>query len=322
MILPPLIIFFISLFLVSWTGSWVIRALMRIARYLHLREFVVAFFLMAFAASLSNFAVGVTSALQGIPELSFGDVVGGNVVDLTLSVAIVVLISGKSLPAEGATLQMSALLSSLIAVLPLVLVLDGALTRADGLILIFGFLIYIFWIFSKGERFKKLYYGSEKEEPVKEFKQFFEDFGKAIIGVLLIAFGAQGVVNSSVSIAHMFGFPIPVIGILLLGLGNCLPEIYFAILSARQGKTEMILGDLMGSVIVPATLVLGLVVLIHPIIIEDFSPFAIARFFLIVASILFYIASRTGRIISRGEAVLLLGIYIIFLGLEIITKGW
>lgn len=323
MIIPlSLLIFFVSFILVVWSGSWVVGALTRLAKYFGLQEFVVAFFLMAFAASLPNFAIGITSALRGIPELSFGDVVGGNVVDLTLAIALVVLISRVSLPAEGATTQASALLTSLIAILPLVLLLDGRLTRPDGLVLISAFFLYMVWLFSKGERFRRPYDGTEEMWPVKKFKDFFKNFAEAVFGVILLALGAQGVVSSASALAEALTISIPVLGILLIGLGNCLPEIYFAVLSARQGKTEMILGDLMGSVIVPATLVLGLVVLIHPIVIEDFSPFAIARFFLILAAALFYLAARTGKKISKGEAIQLLSIYLLFLALEIITKKW
>ena len=76
----------------------------------------------------------------------------------------------------------------------------------------------------------------------------------------------------------------------------------------------------MGSVIVPASLVLGLVVLIHPIEGIDLSPFAIGRFFLILSAVLFLIAARTGRKITRKEAFVLLGLYVVFVALEILTK--
>lgn len=311
------LIFIASLIALSLSGPLIVGALSRVAKYLGWREFVVAFFLIAFAASLPNFVLGITAALKGIPELSFGDVVGGNVVDLSLAVALVILLSGVILPSEG-TSRTSALWSSAIAVLPLLLILDGELSRADGLVLIFAFLFYIGWLFSKGERFKKPYDGTDPQSPLKEFKVFLKDLGRAAVGLLFLVLGAQGVVASSTSFAQVLNVPLPLIGILIIGLGNSLPEIYFAISSARQGKTEMILGDLMGSVIVPATLVLGMVVLIHPIKIADFSAFAGARIFLVLAAILFYIAARTGRKITKKEAFVLLGLYIAFVAFEIL----
>ncbi len=313
-------IFIVSFLVLSWSGQWLVSALMNIAKYFGWREFVVSFFLIAFASSLPNFAVGITSALRGIPELSFGDVVGGNVVDLSLAIALVVLVSRASLPATASALQASALWTSIIAVLPLILLLDSRLSRADGVILILSFVFYVVWLFSKGERFKKPYNGSVEQPPVKEFKKFFKDLRNLIFGVLFLILGAQGVVSSSAAVASELGMPLPVIGILVIGLGNSLPEIYFAIASARRGKTEMILGDLMGSVIVPATLVLGSVVLIHPINLPDFSPFAVARIFLIISAVLFFAAAKTGRKITKREAVQLFLLYLIFVAVEILTK--
>ena len=81
----------------------------------------------------------------------------------------------------------------------------------------------------------------------------------------------------------------------------------------------MILGNLMGSVIIISTFVLGIVALIHPIEIPDFSPFAIARLFLVAAALLFFFCVKTDQKVTRKEAVLLLLIYIIFFAVEILT---
>ena len=67
------------------SGEWVVHGLMRLSRVLHVREFVVAFFVMATAASLPNLFVGITSAMAGIPELSLGDVFGNNLIAMTLA---------------------------------------------------------------------------------------------------------------------------------------------------------------------------------------------------------------------------------------------
>ncbi|GAI48832.1 unnamed protein product, partial [marine sediment metagenome] len=71
---------------------------------------------------------------------------------------------------------------------------------------------------------------------------------------------------------------------------------------------------------VPATLVLGIVALICPIEVPDFSPFAIGRFFLIISAIFFFFFVQTGRKITKKEALFLLGIYITFVLVEILTN--
>ena len=314
-----ILIFLICCALLYFSGEWVIGGLMRIARFLDWREFVVAFFVMAFAASLPNFFVGVTSALRQIPELSFGDVAGNNLVTLTLAVALAVLIGKKELPTESRTVQTTSIFTIVAAILPFILILDGILSRADGIILILLFVFYLFWLFSKRERFTKIY-EEHKILIIKESKIFLKDLGKLILGVLLLILAAQGIVASAQLFALNFNLPLILIGVLITGLGSALPETYFAIASARRGETWMILGDLMGAVIVPATLVLGIVALICPIKIIDVLPFAIARFFLIISAIFFLLFVRTGRKITKKETLILLGIYIAFLLVEIFIK--
>lgn len=315
-------IFIISCLVLFWSGSRLVAALMRMARFLGWREFVLAFIVMAIAGSASNLFVGINSALQGIPELSFGDIVGGNVVDLTLAVALAVLIGGTSLPAKSKMVQTSTVFTAVIAVLPLILILDGSLGRSDGLILLFVFAFYFFWLFSKEERFKKVYRKEEKEEkkiqkPKRSFKGFLKDLRKVITSLVFLLLTSWGIVWGAQQVSGILNITLPIIGVLIIGLGNALPETYFAIVSARRKQTWMILGNLMGSVVVSATFVLGIVALINPIEILDFSPFAIARIFLVVSAFFFLIVVRSGQKITKKEALFLLLIYILFFVAEI-----
>jgi cation:H+ antiporter len=312
-------IFIISCLALSWLGSRLIKILVKVAKYLGWREFIVAFFMMSFATSLPNLFVGINAALHKIPQLSFGDIVGGNMVDMTLTIALAVLIGRGSLKTESKMVQGSALFTTLIAILPLILILDGKLTRIDGLILLLAFVFYSFWIFSKEERFRKKYRETKKEaaEPVEGFWGFLKNLANIIFLVVLLILASQGIVKSSQFFSSSFNIPISLVGLLIVGLGNCIPEGYFAIVSARRGQGWMVLGNLMGSVIVCSTLVLGIVVLINPIIMDDFSPFLIARIFTIIAAVLYLVIIKTDREITKKEAMILLFIYVAFLLAEI-----
>ena len=310
-----ILIFIASCAGLYFAGELVVGSLMRTAKFLGWREFVVAFIVIAFAATLPNLFVGITSAINKIPELSFGDVVGGNVIDLTLAVALAALVA-KSLPADSRTVQTTSFFTTTIAILPLLLILDGELGRGDGLVLILTFGFYLWWLFSKQERFTKVY--NENKIPLsKRLPTLLKDIGKIILGITILILASKGIVESALFFAETFNLSLSLIGILIVSLGNALPETYFAIASARKGQTWMILGDLMGSIIAPATLVLGIVVLICPIQIPDFSPFVIARLFLIISAFFFFIFLRTGKKITRREAIFLLGIYVTFVLSEI-----
>ena len=320
MIFFYILIFTGSCLLLAMSGKWLIDALIKIARYLDWREFVIAFIVMAIAASLPNLFVGISAALHKIPELSFGDVIGGNLIDLTLVIALSVLIA-KGIMAKSRTVQTTSIFTALSAILPLILILDGVLGRLDGIILLVGFVFYSFWLFSKKERFRKVYDSQEDSfGAVKNFKTFLKSVGKLVLGVVCFLLAAEGVVRSAFFFSKELNLPLSLIGILIVGLGNSLPEAYFSIISARSGQTWMILGDLEGSVMVPSTLVLGTVALIYPIKIPDFSPFAIGCLFLVAASLFFFLFVRSDRKLTVREGIFLLGIYITFLFIEIFVK--
>ena len=313
MLLFHILIFIASSLLLAFSGNLVVDNLIILAKRLKWREFVVGFLIMAIATSLPNLFVGLNAALRGIPELSFGDVVGGNVADLTLVTSLAVLVSGGII-AKSRMVQTSSLFTLLIALLPLLLSLDGQLGRIDGLILILAFFLYAAWLFSTEERFSKVYGRGEKGKSL--WKNIFL---LAASFIMLIA-GSQGVVISALFFAKSLGVAIGLIGILIVGLGNCMPEIYFSVISAKKGQSWLILGDLMGSVINCATLVLGIVALISPINIVDFSPYFLARVFLVISAVFFLVFLRSGKKITRKEAFFLLGIYIVFLLSEIFLR--
>jgi len=320
-LLYPLI-FIVSSAALMWGGGKFIAGLIKMGRLLKWREFVVAFFVMALASSLPNLFVGINSALHKIPQLSLGDIIGGNLVDLTLVIALAALIAKTGVPAESRMVQTSAIFTAVIAIMPLLLMLDGKLGRGDGIVLLSIFSFYIYWIFSKDERFKKVYNGEkdgeEKTGVIFTVRDFIKTVAEIIVLVVFLLVAAEGVVLSVRGFIEKSGLSLEFVSILIVGLGNVFPEAYFALISAKKGQTWMILGDLMGSVIIPSTLVLGIVSLIHPIRVFHLTPFAVARVFLIVAAFFFLIIIRSDKKITKKEAIILLFLYLLFFAVEVI----
>jgi cation:H+ antiporter len=308
--------FIVSIFVLAWLSGHLMKSLVSMARYLHLREFIVAFFVMAFAGSLPNLFVDLNAALHGMPELAFGDIMGGNLVDLTLVMALAILLSKKPIESDSKMVQKSALFTCAIAVLPMLLIMDGGLNRADGLVLIGSFFIYGFWLFAKGDRFKKNYSG-RPQKPIAGFWEFFKNIFKMMVLLGLLLATSQIVINSAQFFSIQLGVSLSLVGVLIVGLANCFPETYFSAVSAIKGEGYMVLGDLMGSVVVCASLVLGIVALVAPFTITNFSPFLIARAFSILAIVFFLFVVRSDKKLTKKEGILLLFIYIAFLLTEI-----
>ena len=307
-------IFIVSCFLLGLAGKWLIGALSRVALILSLKEFVVAFFIMAVGTTIPNLMIGIVSALNKVPELSFGDVVGANIFDLSVVMGLAAIISKAGLSSYSKTVQGTSIFAVIIAVLPLLLVLDGILSRVDGILLLLSFVIYSAWLFSKKERFTKKYDGSHQKLGITNF---LKDLAIIAAGIILLLAGGEGIVKSAIYFSEVMNMPLGLIGIFIVAIGTCLPEAFFCLHAAKEGKDWMIFGNLMGNVIITATLVLGIVSLIQPINISNISYFAIARFFLLATVIFFFIFLRTGHRITRKEGIFLLGIYIAFIIAEI-----
>jgi len=314
-----ILIFFVCCVALYFAGNWVVVGMARLAKFFGLKEFVVAFFVMALAATLPNLFLAVMSVINGIPELSLGDILGGNVVDMTLAVALAAFFSKKGIDAKGHTIQASVIFTFVAAVLPLALLLDNNLSRIDGILLLTLFAVYIYWLLSKKERFKTIYDGHQVSIG-KQFKDFWRDIAKVAAGIMGLMIVAQILIVSAESFSREMGVSLPVIGILIIGLGNCFPEIYFGIAAAKSGKTKMIMGDLMGAIVISGTFVLGMVALISPIEIGHLARFAAARYFLFGAALLFYVCARSGQKITKKEGLLLLALYNAFLITEVFAK--
>lgn len=308
--------FIVSCFLLSWLSGHLVKGLTKIAKYFGIKEFIIAFFVLGFAASLPNLFVDLGAAMRGMPQIAIGDMIGGNLVDLTLVAALAIFFSKKNVSANSRMVQGSAVFTSFVALFPLILLLKGEVTRIDGLILIATFFIYALWMFSKDDRFKKEYAVKQKISKGEVIWIVI----KTIIILIILYFSSQQIINSANYFAGKLGASLSLVAILIVGLGNCFPETYFSIISARKNHNWMILGDLMASVIVCATLVFGIVALVHPFVIEDVSQILVARIFLVIASVFFLFSIRNDKKLTKKEGMFLLFIYVFFLITEIFIR--
>lgn len=313
-------IFIASCFILSWLSSKLIKTLTEVAKYLRWREFIIAFFVMGFAASLPNLFVDLNAALHGLQQISFGDIMGGNLIDLSLAMAIAVLFSKRFITTESKMVQSSAIFTIIVAVLPWILVLrTGGLDRIDGVILILSFFAYAWWLFAKDDRFKKIYQ-KKGIKTITEKSVFVWELIKIIIILATLLAASYAVVYTAQYFSATLNVSLALVGVLIVALGNCFPETYFAIISAKKDENWMVLGDMMASVIVCATLVLGIVAVVAPFQIKDFSPFFIARIFMVIACVFYLLFIATDRKLTKREGLVLLFIYIAFLLTEIFLK--
>lgn len=310
-------VFLVSIFLLIFSGKKSVKSLVGLSRFLKLKEFILAFILMAFATSLPELFVGISAALNNVSEVSLGDIFGANIINLTLTIGLTVLILG-SLQIERDTVKKNSVFTAIVTLLPLLLLLDGDISRIDGAVLLLAFVLFLNWLFERKELFRKVY--NNIETGLFNFKKFLKNFAVFIASISGLLIAGYLIIQSVIFFANFLKIDLGFIGLILLGLGTALPELYFSIQAGRSGQSSMILGNLMGTIVVNSTFILGLVSLIQPIKIIDLSSYGMARIFLLIAVLFFLLISRTKNKISRKEGLMIISIYFIFIIFEFIFR--
>ncbi len=299
-------------------GTWTVNSLLKIAKFLKWKKFVVATILMGFLTSLPEFFVGITSAATRKSELSFGNVMGANIILLTLVIGLAVLLGGK-IKLKDRTLNKSMMFACLYALLPLLLITDGEVSRGDGVILILALVFYLRELLIRRKQVEERFL-NKSEDIGAEFRIFFKNLIIFLFGLTLMILSAELMVFSAGRIALIFHIPLVLIGVLGVAIGTSLPEVSFGIRSALMKEKDMVLGNVFGSVIINSTFVLGIVALISPFRIYALPLYVDGFIFTGLVVLIFLILAKTKDEISRKEAKFLLFLYALFFVVQLFLK--
>ncbi len=297
------------------SANLVTRALIKISNFLNWKKFTVASLIMTIVSSLPEIFVGLSSTFHNKPQLSLGNVMGSNIIVLTLVIGIGGLVA-KELSFRNKTIRRASLYAAIISPLSLLLMLDGKLTRGDGIILLAALFFYFHQLLLQEKRFSQTIsdiYNGQKENSMVFLKQILFLVGS----ILLLLISAEGIVWSASKLADELNASLPIIGLLLVAIGTSAPELSFGIRSIAEGHEEMMLGDAIGSVVINSALVIGLMSIIRPFTIPNLSPHLISVCFTFVIAATFAIFAKTDHKISQKESIFLIFLYILFLLSEI-----
>lgn len=315
----PALIFLLLLFsfLLIKSADLVVVALRRISRSTHTGVFALSAILLAVGTSFPELFVGITSAIEQSPNLTLGVVFGSNIANITLVAGVAALLHGRVF-VHGEFLKRDVFIALVAGVLPIVLVLDGALSRVDGLILLAAYGAYASSFF-RG-RYMEIAEEHKKESFFYRFLRRFnhidtkraKEFGRLFVGIALLLFSADMMVRLSETLAVSAGVPIFLIGLLVLAFGTSLPELAFSFRSLEDREPSMFFGNLLGSTIANSSLVIGATSVIAPIEIIAVGEYLIAIIAFVIVFLSFWLFIKSKHRLDRWEAFSLLGLYITF----------
>jgi cation:H+ antiporter len=250
-----LLLLIVGLIIVILTADIAIKRLLNLSQYFRLSEFTTSFIIAGIVAVLPELSIGIIAALEGSSSLGFGVILGANVADLTLVLGLVLLLS-KRLTLDSSTIK-HIRISILSLVLPVLLFIDGEISRKDGLILVGVFVIYIIYMLKTKS--------PEDSAKMRSGRlRFAADTATLLLSLVLLFVGGNIITGSSQDLSIQLGLPLFVIG-LVVAIGTCLPELAFALRAARTKHAELGLGNIFGNVLADSMFTIGLIAFIQPI---------------------------------------------------------
>lgn len=290
-------------------ADWFVDGAAGIATKFGIPQLVIGLTIVAMGTSAPEAAVSITAAFAGNAEITIGNIVGSNVLNILIILGITALV-------YPVAVQKSSLVFDIPVVLFATAILfglgyDGNISRLDGIIMLVVFVAYLFFLFWDAKRQKKLE-SAENEETKNEGKNLslLKALIFTVIGLVLIVAGSNFVVKSATFIATALGLSQRFIGLTIVALGTSLPELFTSVTAAMKKNSDIAVGNIVGSNIFNILFIVGLSGLIIPV------PFAPAfRFDTLVsgvAAILLLLCSLPKKRLSRIAGIFFLICYAVY----------
>jgi cation:H+ antiporter len=310
--LENIFILFLSLFLIIKSSTEATKYSARLAENFHLSRYIVAFIIVAIISVFPEAIISINSAIEGIPSFGLGTLFGSNIADLTLVFAIIVLFSGRSLRIESKFLKNNIFFPFLLLI-PILLGLNGYYTRPEGIVLILTGVVFYALSFRNSL--------SESGATINQIPKLstLKNFLILLFFIGLLIVGAHFTVSSATDLAEFLGISPILIGMFITGLGTVIPELVYSIQSVRKNHDSLAIGDILGTVLADATVIVGIMAVIKPFYFPQRIIY-IAGTFMVISSFLLFYFMHTDKKLSRKESYVLIIFWVLFITLELILN--
>lgn len=283
-----------------------------IAENFHLSKMLIGLTIISFGTSAPEFAVSVKSLLSNSGDMIVGNVVGSNILNILLILGISSMF--HFLKVKNATVKkeipIMVLLSLVLAVLMEDTLLAGntynEITRADGIILLLFFSVFVYYLF--GMMRNKV----EEEESNPPFT-IPKSIAFTLLGLVAIIFGSNFVVDSASSLAKMIGISERVIALTIVALGTSLPELMTSVMATRKDEYDIAIGNVVGSNIFNIGIVIGLSVSLFGST-GKISFLPMDLIVLLISSICLFLFAYNDYKISKKEGIVFLCMMLFYMG--------
>lgn len=281
-------------------ADWFVDGAAGIAGKFGIPQLVIGLTIVAMGTSAPEAAVSITAALKGSADITIGNIVGSNI----LNILIILGISGAitSIAVAKSTIRYEIPFMLVITLLLLGLgITGGEIVLWEGIVLWLFFLAYLAYLFAMAKKNKEEQSENRKEQPIWKLLLL------TVVGLVLIVWGSDVTVNAATNIARELGMSERFIGLTIVALGTSLPELFTSVSAARKGNADIAIGNVVGSNIFNILFVVGTSALITPVVFA--SPFIVDTLIAAAAGILLWACVFRKQQLNRVGGILMLICY-------------
>lgn len=306
----PYFLLFLGLVILLYGGKILVDGASAMAVKLGMSAGLIGMTVVAFGTSAPELLVSVNAALKGNSDISIGNVIGSNIANI----ALVLGISGIFYPIviKKSHIQVDYLVTLLVSILFYGLGYNGLIGFWEGILLFGLFIAFNVYLFKSPD--VSLIDNTEVEEEIEQVKNYswFASIALFVGGVIGLYLGSELLVTNAVKISREFGVSERIIGVTIIAIGTSLPELITSIIAALSKRTDLALGNILGSNIMNILSIIGLTAIIMPIGVSQ--EFIDSDFLWMVGITLFlFVLMRTKMQVSKVEGSLLLLSYFAYL---------
>lgn len=283
-------------------ADWFVDGAAGVADKLGVPQLVIGLTIVAMGTSAPEAAVSLTAALKGNADIALGNVVGSNILNILIILGIVSVIIAT--PISKSIFKVDLPFMLVMSLLVMLLGYMGEdISRLDGGILLVFFVGYLVYLFVDAKKSGT----SNEEEKEENNKPIWQLILIAVVGLVLIVFGSDFTVDAATKIATELGMGTKFIGLTIVALGTSLPELFTSVAAALKGKSDIAIGNIVGSNIFNILFILGTSSVITPI---NFDPiFLIDALVSVGAGVLLWVMTFKKKHLTRPAGITMLLCY-------------
>lgn len=281
-----------------------------LARRLKMSEMVIGLTIVAFGTSMPEFVISLVSGIKGSADLAVGNIVGSNIFNTLMIVGMSALVCPITI--ARTTIKKDIPFTVIASIIMIILCYGNGwsnttgsqLTAIDGFILLFLFVAFMFITLKSNHN------TPQNTDKIKENTTLTRTVIYIIEGLMLLIVGSEIFVNSAKEIALSLNVSESVIGLTIVACGTSLPELATSVVAAKKGRSELAIGNVLGSNVFNILWILGFTSLICPLNIQGMN---ITDFAVMLGSILLvWLFAFTSYKIKRWEGAVLVTIFLLY----------